>query len=133
SAETLRELDPETTLFIIVSKSFSTQETLTNAKNMRRWFLNRAPDSALSKHFVTVTSNREGAVDFGVSETHIFPMWDWVGGRFSLWSAVGLSICCAIGFDRFKEMLQGARAMDEHFRTADFEQNIPVILGLLSV
>ncbi len=133
SAELLDKLDPETTLFIIVSKSFSTQETLTNAQIFRNWFLRTQPKKAMSKHFVAVSSNIEAVTRFGIGKKNTFPMWDWVGGRFSLWSSVGLSISLAVGYKNFEKLLEGAHAMDEHFKTAEFNHNIPVILGLLSV
>jgi glucose-6-phosphate isomerase len=132
-AETLKILDPETTLFIIVSKSFTTQETLVNATVIRNWFLEKASESDIQKHFVAVSANVVGAKDFGISEDNIFPMQDWVGGRFSLWSAVGLSISCAVGFNNFEAMLKGAFEADKHFKSEEFNTNIPVILALLSV
>jgi glucose-6-phosphate isomerase len=131
--EVIKKLNPETTLFVIVSKSFTTQETLSNANTIRKWFLNHAPDSAISKHFVAVSTNMEMVSDFGIATENIFPMNDWVGGRFSLWSTVGISICLAIGPKNFEDLLQGAGEMDEHFRTADFKENIPVILALITV
>ena len=131
--ETLRGLDPETTLFIIVSKTFTTQETLTNAQTVRSWFLKGAPEAAISKHFVAVSTNLEAIAQFGITSENTFPMWDWVGGRFSLWSAVGLSISCAVGYDHFEELLRGAHEMDLHFQEAPFEENIPVMLALISV
>ncbi|SEP89536.1 glucose-6-phosphate isomerase [Flavobacterium urocaniciphilum] len=131
--EILKKVNPETTLFIIVSKTFTTQETLTNAETIKKWFLKNASEKDISKHFVAVTSNEEKAVSFGIISENIFPMWDWVGGRFSLWSAVGLSISLAVGYDNFEKLLSGANKMDVHFRTSDFNQNIPVILALLSV
>lgn len=131
--ETLKKLNPETTLFIIVSKTFTTQETLTNAETIRSWFLQSANHLAISKHFIAVSSNVAQANKFGIVEENIFPMWDWVGGRFSLWSAVGLSISLAVGNENFEKLLNGANAMDKHFRTADFNKNIPVILALLSI
>lgn len=132
-AETLNKLNPETTLFIIVSKSFSTQETLANAEIIRKWFLQSASEVDVSKHFVAVSANESGAKQFGILDKNIFPMNDWVGGRFSLWSSVGLSICCALGFNKFKELLKGAFEMDQHFKNEDFDGNIPVILALLSI
>ncbi len=130
--ETIKGLDPETTLFIIVSKTFTTQETLTNATTVRQWFLNSAPEAAVSKHFVAVSTNIEKVTGFGIEVDNIFPMNDWVGGRFSLWSAVGLSIALAVGYEHFQSLLEGAGAMDKHFRTASFENNMPVILACLS-
>lgn len=132
-AETLQSLNPETTLFIVVSKSFTTQETLANANLVRDWFLKTANQNDVQKHFVAVTVNIDGAKKFGISEKNIFPMQDWVGGRFSMWSAVGLSICCAVGFGNFKAMLKGAFQADKHFKNETFKDNIPVILALLSV
>ncbi len=129
----LQKLNPETTLFIVVSKSFTTQETLVNARNVRQWFLEKASENDIHKHFVAVSVNLEAAKDFGICEDNIFPMHDWVGGRFSLWGSVGLSICCAIGHENFKALLKGAFEMDTHFKQTDFGQNIPVILALLSV
>lgn len=131
--ETLQDLNPETTLFVVVSKSFSTQETLTNARSIRSWFLKKAPQEAVAKHFVAVSSNVEAVKEFGMDPENIFPMWDWVGGRFSLWSAVGLSISLAVGFENFDALLKGAHAMDIHFKEAKFEKNIPVQLALLTV
>lgn len=131
--DTLRKLNPETTLFVIVSKTFTTQETLTNANTAREWFLRAAPEEAIAKHFVAVSTNIEAVEAFGINAENIFPMWDWVGGRFSLWSAVGLSIMLAIGPKDFNALLKGAHEMDEHFKNQPFEQNIPVILGLLGL
>ena len=132
-SETLKNLNPETTLFVIVSKTFTTQETLTNANTARAWFLKSANEEVIAKHFVAVSTNAEAIKNFGISEENSFTMWNWVGGRFSLWSSVGLSICLAVGFDNFKALLDGAHEMDEHFTTADFSENIPVITGLLTV
>ncbi|WBL25538.1 glucose-6-phosphate isomerase [Zunongwangia sp. HGR-M22] len=131
--ETIKDLNPETTLFVIVSKSFTTQETLTNATTIRNWFMKTAPEEEVSKHFIAVSSNVAKVKEFGIDENNIFPMWDWVGGRFSLWSAVGLSISLAIGYPNFDAMLSGAQKMDEHFKETEFENNIPVLAGLLSV
>ena len=131
--ESLSNLDRETTLFIIVSKTFTTQETLTNATNVREWFLKGATEGDIQKHFAAVSTNLQAVQDFGIAPNTIFPMWDWVGGRFSLWSAVGLSICCGIGYQNFEELLKGAHDMDNHFRNAPFSENIPVILALLSI
>lgn len=132
-SETLKKLNRETTLFIIVSKTFSTQETLANASTIKDWFLKEATQFDIAKHFVAVSTNLKDAIGFGISEENIFPMWDWVGGRFSLWSAVGLSTCCAIGYNQFENLLKGAHEMDLHFRESEFSENIPVILALLSV
>ncbi len=132
--DTLERIKPETTLFIIVSKSFTTQDTLVNAQTARSWFLKTAADNAaISKHFVAVSNNTSAAIEFGIQPDNIFKMWDWVGGRYSMWSAVGLAIAIAIGQDNFKAMLQGAHDMDEHFRTAPLKENMPVILGLLGI
>ncbi|HEX5056293.1 MAG TPA: glucose-6-phosphate isomerase [Gammaproteobacteria bacterium] len=130
----LESCRPETTLFIISSKTFSTQETLNNARAARAWFLeNGGPEGSIDKHFVAVTSNNKLAAEFGISPAAQFSMWDWVGGRYSLWSAIGLPIAISIGMDRFEELLRGAHAMDEHFRTAPLKSNMPVILALLGV
>ncbi|MFP2995502.1 glucose-6-phosphate isomerase [Spongiivirga sp. MCCC 1A20706] len=131
--EVIKDLDPTTTLFIIVSKSFSTQETLSNAQTIRKWFIKLADEEAIAKHFVAVSTNLEKVQEFGILPKNIFPMNDWVGGRFSLWSAVGLSISLAIGYDRFDEMLYGASKMDTHFKETPFNENIPVTLALLSI
>ncbi len=131
--EVLKGLNPETTLFVIVSKTFTTQETLSNAQTIRTWFLQAATDADVAAHFVAVSTNLQKVSEFGIAAENIFPMWDWVGGRFSLWSAVGLSISLAVGPTHFEALLDGAAAMDTHFRTAPFEQNMPVILALLSV
>lgn len=131
--EIIKKLNPETTLFVIVSKTFTTQETLTNSETIRKWFLQSASQEDVAKHFVAVSTNLQKVTEFGINPDNVFPMWDWVGGRFSLWSAVGLSISLAVGFDNFEELLNGANEMDEHFKTADFNQNIPVVLALLSV
>ena len=131
--EILKELNPETTLFIIVSKTFTTQETLSNANTIRKWFLKSATDKDVAKHFAAVSTNTKKINEFGISDENVFPMWDWVGGRFSLWSAVGLSISLAIGYDNFEALLAGANEMDTHFKTADFDENIPVVLALLSI
>ena len=131
--QTLQKLDPETTLFLVVSKSFGTQETLSNALTAREWFVKNGSGQDIDKHFVAVSSNVAKAVDFGIAKENIFPLWDWVGGRFSLWSAVGLSIALSIGYDQYEELLVGAYEMDTHFKTASFEDNIPVMLGLLTV
>ncbi len=132
-SETLKHLNPETTLFVIVSKTFTTQETLTNANTARRWFLKNAEESAIAKHFVAVSTNATAIKEFGISEKNSFTMWNWVGGRFSLWSSVGLSISLAVGFNNFKQLLDGAKDMDSHFRNTEFSENIPVITALLTV
>ncbi len=131
--EIIKKLNPETTLFVIVSKTFTTQETLTNSETLRKWFLQSAKQEDVAKHFVAVSTNIKNVTQFGINESNIFPMWDWVGGRFSLWSAVGLSISLSVGFDNFESLLIGANQMDNHFKTTDFESNIPVVLALLSV
>ena len=134
--EILKELDPETTLFVIVSKTFTTQETLSNATTIKKWFLSpeyKTTEKDIAKHFVAVSTNASKISEFGIASENVFPMWDWVGGRFSLWSAVGLSVTLAVGYDNFEELLGGANEMDVHFETADFENNIPVVLALLSI
>tara|TARA_R110000796_G_scaffold250788_2_gene380543 strand:+ start:32599 stop:34236 length:1638 start_codon:yes stop_codon:yes gene_type:complete len=131
--ETLKHLDPETTLFVVVSKTFTTQETLSNATTIKKWFLKYATQNDVAKHFAAVSTNTEKIAEFGISSENVFPMWDWVGGRFSLWSAVGLSIALAVGFDNFDDLLVGANEMDEHFKSQEFDSNIPVILALISV
>nr|WP_315231168.1 glucose-6-phosphate isomerase [uncultured Flavobacterium sp.] len=131
--EIIKKLNPETTLFVIVSKTFTTQETLTNSETIRKWFLESATQEDIAKHFVAVSTNIQKVTEFGINPDNVFPMWDWVGGRFSLWSAVGLTISLAVGYDNFDELLQGANEMDEHFKTADFDKNMPVTLALLSV
>ena len=134
--EIIKKLNPETTLFVIVSKTFTTQETLTNSETIRKWFLSRdfgTTQEDIAKHFVAVSTNMQKVTEFGINPNNVFPMWDWVGGRFSLWSAVGLTISLAVGYDNFDEFLQGANEMDEHFRTANFDQNMPVTLALLSI
>ncbi len=131
--EILKELNPETTLFVVVSKTFTTQETLSNAETIKKWFLKSATQKDVAAHFAAVSTNIAKISEFGISSENVFPMWDWVGGRFSLWSAVGLSIALAIGPDNFEALLDGAHEMDEHFKTADFQENIPVILALISI
>jgi glucose-6-phosphate isomerase len=132
--ETLRELDPETTLVSIASKSFTTQETLTNARTARGWFLAHTGDPGqVKQHFVALSTNEQAVTDFGIDPANMLELWDWVGGRYSLWSVIGLPIAVAVGFERFEELLEGAHAMDEHFRTAPLEENLPVVLGLLGV
>ena len=133
-AETLKKVNPETTLFLIASKTFTTQETMANAFSARDWFLGNAKDIAhVSKHFVALSTNAKEVANFGIDVANMFEFWDWVGGRYSLWSAIGLSICLSIGYTNFEALLAGAQAMDEHFETASFDQNIPVILGLLGI
>lgn len=133
-AEVLKQVDPETTLFLVASKTFTTQETMTNAHTARNWFLENAGDEKYVKfHFAALSTNQKEVEKFGIDTENMFEFWDWVGGRYSLWSAIGLSIACAIGFDRFEELLDGAFAMDEHFRTTSLEKNIPVVLALLGI
>ena len=133
-AETLKPLAPDRTLFIIASKTFTTQETIANARTAREWFLREVRDEgAIARHFVALSTNEKEAVKFGIDRNNMFEFWDWVGGRYSLWSAIGLSIAVAIGMDNFEELLAGGYAMDEHFRTAPPERNIPVILALLGI
>lgn len=131
--EVIKKLNPETTLFVVVSKTFTTQETLSNAETIRSWFLQSASQDDVAKHFVAVSTNIQKVTEFGINPDNVFPMWDWVGGRFSLWSAVGLSVSLAVGFDNFDKLLKGANEMDEHFKNESFEKNIPVILALLSI
>ncbi len=131
--EIIKKLNPETTLFVIVSKTFTTQETLTNSETIRAWFLKSAKQEDVANHFVAVSTNLKNVTEFGINADNVFPMWDWVGGRFSLWSAVGLSISLAVGFENFDKVLKGANEMDEHFKTAAFDKNIPVVLALLSI
>ncbi len=133
-AETLATLNPETTLFMIASKTFTTQETMANALSARRWFLETAKESAyVAKHFVAISTNRSEVEKFGIDPENMFGFWDWVGGRYSLWSAIGLSIACFIGFQNFEQLLAGAHDMDNHFQSARFEKNIPVVLALLGI
>lgn len=131
----LQELDPETTLFVIASKTFTTQETLANAHTARNWFEARCgrEPAAIARHFVALSSNAEAVAAFGIDPGNMFEFWDWVGGRYSLWSAIGLPIALAVGMERFEELLAGAHDMDRHFREAPFERNLPVLLGLLGV
>ncbi len=131
--EIIKKINPETTLFVIVSKTFTTQETLSNAETIRSWFLKSAKQEDVAKHFVAVSTNLQKVTEFGINPDNVFPMWDWVGGRFSLWSAVGLSISLAVGFSHFDDLLKGAHEMDDHFKNETFDKNIPVILALLSV
>jgi glucose-6-phosphate isomerase len=133
-AETLKPLDPQTTLFMIASKTFTTQETMTNAFSAREWFLKHAVDrDHVARHFVAISTNTAKVKEFGIHPDNMFVFWDWVGGRYSLWSAIGLSIACFVGFERFEELLAGAHAMDRHFREAPLERNIPVILALIGI
>jgi glucose-6-phosphate isomerase len=134
-AEAVRDLDPATTLFIVASKTFTTQETLTNAREARRWLMDGlgGNEKAVAKHFVAVSTNAEKVADFGIDTANMFGFWDWVGGRYSFTSAIGLSLMVAIGPDHYREMLAGFSTMDEHFRTAPYEENLPALLGLISV
>ncbi len=131
--EVLKKISPETTLFVIVSKTFTTQETLSNANTIRQWFLQSAQEHTVAKHFVAVSTNIKKVKEFGIVNENIFPMWDWVGGRFSLWSAVGLSISLSVGYNNFKALLEGAHKMDEHFKNEPLQTNIPVISAFLSI
>ncbi len=132
--ETLKKLDQETTLFMIASKTFSTQETMTNAHSARKWFLSQAKDiDFIKKHFVAISTNEKSVTEFGIDPENMFGFWDWVGGRYSLWSAIGLSISCTIGFDNFEKLLDGAHAMDNHFKKTPFKENIPVVLALIGI
>lgn len=133
-AEALKHSDPETTLFLIASKTFTTAETTTNANTAKTWFLKKAQDEQhIAKHFVALSTNEKEVTKFGIDKNNMFGFSDWVGGRYSVWSAIGLSVCLYIGYDNFHQFLAGARAMDMHFRTAPLEQNIPIIGGLLDV
>jgi glucose-6-phosphate isomerase len=132
--ETLKHLDPETTLFIIASKTFTTQETMTNAESARAWFLDKTSQKGdVAKHFVAVSTNEKEVTQFGIAPENMFVFWDWVGGRYSLWSSIGLSIACTIGFENFEQLLDGAHAVDKHFKETPFEKNIPVILALIGI
>lgn len=133
-AEVLKKVNPETTLFIIASKTFTTQETMTNAETAKKWFLESTKHEGLvDKHFVAVSTNQKAVVDFGIDPNNMFVFWDWVGGRYSLWSSIGLSIACTIGFENFIQLLEGAHAMDKHFREEPFGKNIPVLLALIGI
>lgn len=133
-AENLKIADPETTLFIVASKTFTTQETITNAESAKAWFLESAKDQAhVAKHFVALSTNTKAVTAFGIAEANMFQFWDWVGGRYSLWSAIGLSIALAIGYENFQELLDGAHAMDKHFKETPLEKNLPVILALVGI
>lgn len=133
-AETLKKVNPETTLFLIASKTFTTQETMANAHSAKQWFLSHgASQEDVAKHFAALSTNEKGVAEFGIDTRNMFEFWDWVGGRYSLWSAIGLSIALAVGYDNFEELLQGAHEADEHFKSSPFEENIPVIMGLLGI
>lgn len=129
----LKRIDPATTLFIVASKTFTTQETMTNAHSARNWFLQHATEADLAKHFVALSTNADGVAKFGIDINNMFPFWDWVGGRYSVWSSIGLSVALSIGIAHFKAFLAGAHALDEHFRTAPLESNMPVILAMLGI
>jgi len=132
--EVLKNVNPETTMFLIASKTFTTQETMTNARTAREWFLQVATNQEfIARHFVAISTNEKEVSNFGIDPENMFIFWDWVGGRYSLWSSVGLSIACSIGFQNFEQLLSGAHAMDQHFRTTPFEKNIPVILALIGI
>ena len=132
-AEVVKNLDPETTLFIIASKTFTTQETMTNAETAKNWFLKSGKQEDVAKHFVALSTNIQSVKSFGIAEENIFEFWDWVGGRYSLWSAIGLSIALAVGYENFEQLLRGAHETDVHFQTADFKENIPVLMALLGI
>ncbi|MDB5196908.1 MAG: glucose-6-phosphate isomerase [Flaviaesturariibacter sp.] len=133
-AETLKKVNPEETLFLIASKTFTTQETMTNAQTARSWFLETAKDEAqIAKHFVALSTNEKEVTAFGIDKANMFEFWDWVGGRYSLWSAIGLSIALTIGYDNFEELLKGAHSVDQHFSTTDFSENIPALMALISL
>ena len=132
-AEVLKSLNPETTLFIIASKTFTTQETMTNADSAKDWFLKSGKAGDVAKHFVALSTNTDSVKEFGIAEENIFEFWDWVGGRYSLWSAIGLSIVLAVGYENFEELLKGAHETDVHFQTSDFTENVPVLMGLLGI
>ncbi|HVV85666.1 MAG TPA: glucose-6-phosphate isomerase [Kofleriaceae bacterium] len=134
-AETVQHLDPASTLFVVASKTFTTQETLTNAHSARAWLLTKlaAGPEAVARHFVALSTNAKAVAEFGIDTANMFEFWDWVGGRYSLWSAIGLSIACVIGMDGFEQLLAGAHELDEHFRTAPLAENLPVVLGMLGI
>lgn len=132
-AEVLNKVDPETTLFIVCSKTFTTIETLTNAKTCRKWLIDALGEHATSKHFVAVSTNAKEVEKFGINVENMFEFWDFVGGRYSMWSAIGLIVAIAVGYDNFEKMLAGANAMDNHFKTADLDKNIPVVLAMISI
>ena len=132
-AEVLKNLNPETTLFIVASKTFTTQETMTNANSAKDWFLKSGKQEDVAKHFVALSTNIQAVKTFGIAEENIFEFWDWVGGRYSLWSAIGLSIVLAVGYENFENLLKGAFDTDQHFQNADFSENIPILMGLLGI
>ncbi|MEM6648643.1 MAG: glucose-6-phosphate isomerase [Pseudomonadota bacterium] len=132
--ETLKDIDPETTLFVIASKTFTTQETMTNAQSAKEWFLAQGAGAEdIAKHFIALSTNKDAVVNFGIREQNMFPFWDWVGGRYSLWSAIGMSIALQLGWPHFRALLDGAAAMDRHFETAPLRENMPLLLGLIGV
>jgi glucose-6-phosphate isomerase len=132
--QVLKKINAEESLFIIASKTFTTQETMTNAQSAKAWFVDKSGDeSAVSKHFIALSTNQKAVEAFGIDAANMFEFWDWVGGRYSLWSSIGMSIACSIGFDNFRSLLDGAEQMDEHFRNTPFDQNIPVIAAMLGV
>lgn len=132
-AEVTKDLNPETTLFIIASKTFTTQETMTNAESAKEWFLKSGKQDDVAKHFVALSTNTEAVKKFGIAEENIFEFWDWVGGRYSLWSAIGLSIVLFVGYENFEQLLKGAHETDVHFQTADFKENVPVLMALTGI
>ncbi|MEK6781842.1 MAG: glucose-6-phosphate isomerase [Bacteroidota bacterium] len=133
-AETLKKVNPETTLFIIASKTFTTQETMTNAESAKRWFLEKTGGKGdVAKHFVAVSTNAKAVTEFGIAPENMFVFWDWVGGRYSLWSSIGLSIACTVGYESFEQLLEGAHVMDNHFKSEPFGKNIPVLLAMLGI
>jgi glucose-6-phosphate isomerase len=133
-AETLKKVNPETTLFIIASKTFTTQETMTNAETAKKWFLEKSNATGdVAKHFVAVSTNTKSVTEFGINAENMFVFWDWVGGRYSLWSSIGLSIACTIGYENFIQLLEGAHAMDNHFKNEPFDKNVPVLLALIGI
>ena len=132
-AEVVKNLNPETTLFIVASKTFTTQETMTNANSAKDWFLKAGKEEDVAKHFVALSTNIQAVKSFGIAEENAFEFWDWVGGRYSLWSAIGLSIVLAVGYENFENLLKGAHETDVHFQTADFKENVPVLMGLLGI
>ncbi len=131
--QVLKKLNPETTLFIVVSKTFTTVETLTNASTCKNWLLQQAPKTKIEKHFIAVSTNTQAVKGFGINPTNIFPMWNWIGGRFSMWSSVGISIALALGYENFEQFLKGANTADVHFKQTSFDKNIPIMMALLSI
>ena len=131
--ETLKNLSPEKTLFMVASKTFTTQETMTNAETARQWLVQKLGEKAVQNHFVAISTNKEKVMEFGIDPKNMFEFWDFVGGRYSVWSAIGLSVCCYLGFDLFVQLLEGAHQMDQHFLNTPLEKNIPVILALIGI